>query len=94
MEVDTTSTLSVRLLPWLEATLASLNNGIRRQDNELVVAWVPYPVAGVVSVSKQHFVLSQITALANHFPKSFVAALAMPNRAADLRSAAKCPAKL
>ena len=94
MEVDTTSTLSARLLPWLEATLASLNNGIRRQDNELVVAWVPYPVAGVMSVSKQHFILSQVTALANHLPKSFVAALAMPNRAADLRSAAKCPAKL
>ena len=85
-ETDTSGVLNAKLLPWLEGTLGGLNGGIRRQDQELVVAFCNFPSAGVVSAYKQHFVLTQVTALAHSYPKSFVAVLVMPNRAADLRN--------
>lgn len=85
-ETDTSGVLNAKLLPWLEGTLGGLNGGIRRQDQELVVAFCNFPSAGVVSAYKQHFVLTQVTSLAHSYPKSFVAVLVMPNRAADLRS--------
>ena len=79
--------LNAKLLPWLENALASMNNGIRRLDQELLVAFCNLPAAGVVSAYKQHFLLTQLTSLAHSFPRAFVAVLVMPNRAADLRSA-------
>lgn len=77
--------LQAKLLPWLENALAGMNGGIRRADSELIVGFVNFPSAGVVSASKQHFILSQVTSLAHMYPLAFVAVLIMPNRAADLR---------
>ena len=74
-------------MPWLENSLASMSGGIRRLDQELVVVFVNFQAAGVVSANRQHFVLTQVTALCNSFPRSCVAVLVMPNRAADLRNA-------
>jgi hypothetical protein len=85
-ETDTSGVLNAKLLPWLDASLAGMNSGIRRLDNELIVAFVNFPSAGVVSASRQHFVLSQVTSLAHSYPRAFVAVLVMPNRAADLRN--------
>lgn len=88
-DTDNSSTLSARLLPWMESTLAGLNQGMRRADNELVVALCNYPSSGVISASKHHFVLSQVTSLANTFPRAFVGVIVMPNRASDLRTGSK-----
>lgn len=66
-----------------------INGGIRRVDQELVVAFVNMPTAGVVSANKQHFLLGQITSLAHSYPQAFVAVIVMPNRAANLRCLAK-----
>lgn len=86
---DNRSTLSAKLMPWLEATLQGLNGGLRRPENELVIGFCNYPAMGVISSSRQHFCLSQITSLAHTFPKSFVAVIVLPNRAADLRAGSK-----
>lgn len=86
---DNSSTLAAKLMPWLESTLQGLNGGLRRVDNELIIAICNYPAMGVISSSRQHFCLSQITSLAHTFPKSFVAVILLPNRAADLRSGTK-----
>ena len=86
---DNSSTLSAKLMPWLEATLQGLNGGLRRLENELIIGYFNYPAMGVISSSRQHFCLSQITSLAHTFPKSFVAVVVLPNRAADLRSGTK-----
>lgn len=84
-DTDTSGVLNAKMLPWLENSLAVMNGGIRRPDQELVVAFCNLPSAGVVSANKQHFVLTQITALAHSFPRSFVGVIVMPNRGSDLR---------
>ena len=89
-DADNSSTVCAKLLPWLSTTLQGLNGGMRRVDNELVVAICNYPAMGVISSARQHFVLSQVTSLAHSFPRSFVAIIVLPNRAADLRNNAKC----
>ena len=85
-DTDTSGVLNAKMLPWLENSLAGMNGGIRRPDQELGgrffaichrLAWV--------SANKQHFVLTQITALAHSFPRSFVGVIVMPNRGSDLR---------
>ena len=90
-ETDNSGVLNAKLLPWLESVLSGMNGGIRRADNELLVAFANLPTAGVVSAAKQHFILSQVTSLAHSYPRAFVAVLVMPNRAADLRNSAKFP---
>lgn len=90
-DTDNSGVLNAKLLPWLDGVLSGFNGGIRRMDNELLVAFANLPTAGVVSAAKQHFILSQVTSLAHSYPKAFVAVLVMPNRAADLRNCAKCP---
>ena len=88
-DADSTGTLAANLEPWLQTTLASLNNGIRRSDNEAVIGFVNYIAAGVVSSWKQHFALQQITSMCHSNPRSFLGVLVLPNRAGDLRSASK-----
>ena len=89
-DADNSSTICAKLMPWLSSILQGLNGGMRRIDTELVVAICNYPSMGVISSARQHFCLSQVTALAHSFPRSFVAVIVLPNRAADLRTAAKC----
>ena len=45
-ETDTSGVLNAKMLPWLDASLAGMNSGIRRLDNELIVAFVNFPSAG------------------------------------------------
>ena len=70
----------------MQNTLAGFNQGIRRMDRECIVAWCCYPAAGVISSSKQHFLLQQVTSLCHSNPKSLVGVVVMPNRAGDLRA--------
>ena len=86
---DNSGVLAAKMHPWVDASLAGMNNGMRRPDSELVIAFVNYPSAGVVSSSRQHFLLHQITHLAHMYPRGFVGVLVLPNRAADLRNLAK-----
>ena len=85
-DADISGVLNAKMLPWLDQSLAGMNGGIRRLEQELVIAFANLPSAGVVSASKQHFLLQQITSLANSYPRSFVAVVVMPNRAADHRA--------
>ncbi|CAK9117195.1 unnamed protein product [Durusdinium trenchii] len=71
----------------MQNTLAGFNQGIRRMDRECIVAWCCYPAAGVISSSKQHFLLQQVTSLCHSNPKSLVAVVVMPNR---VRTATVC----
>lgn len=94
-DADNSGALSAKMEPWLQATLAGFNGGIRRADNECIIGFVNFPVAGVVSPWKQHFALQQVTSLCHAFPRTFLAVLVLPNRAGDLRSSAsKCLACL
>ncbi|CAJ1375536.1 unnamed protein product [Effrenium voratum] len=87
-DADNSGALSAKMEPWLQATLAGFNGGIRRADNECIIGFVNFPVAGVVSSWKQHFALQQVTSLCHAFPRTFLAVLVLPNRAGDLRSSA------
>ena len=80
------TTFGAKCQPWLQETLAGLASGIRRSENERIFAWVNYTSAGVVSASKLLFTIEQVTSLAHQHPKTFMAIILLPNRAADLRT--------
>lgn len=88
-ESDSSGCLAAKLQPWLQSTLAGFNNGIRRPEREAIIAVANYPSTGVVSSTRQHFLLSQVTSLCHEYPKTFLAIVVMPNRAGDLRRHAK-----
>ena len=75
--------------PWLQDALSGLNGGIRRHDNEAIIGYFNMTTQGVLSASKMHFALHQITSLAHNHTKTFIAVVVMPNRAADLRGTVK-----
>lgn len=66
-----------------------LAKGVRRPENERLVLWINYTAAGVVSGKKMVFTIEQVTQLLHSFPRTAVAVVMFPNRAADLRSCAK-----
>lgn len=83
------STFAAKNEPWLQATLTGFGQGVRRPENERLVLWVNYVSAGVVSGKKLVFSIEQVTQLLHSFPRTAVAVVLFPNRAADLRSCAK-----
>eukprot|EP00435_Cladocopium_sp_Y103_P010494 s3355_g2.t1 len=83
---DTTGIMEARLQPWLSEVLTGFNNGCRRPESEMIIAFCNLTTQGVLSVERLHFLLQQVTALAHAFPKNFVAVIVMPNRAGDLKA--------
>lgn len=83
--------MEARLQPWLLETLPGLNSGVRRMDNECILAFCNLASQGVLPTDKLHYALQQITVLSHSHSKTFMAVVIMPNRAGDLRSSpAKC----
>lgn len=83
------STFAAKNEPWLQATLTGFGQGVRRPENERLVLWINYTAAGVVSGKKLVFTIEEVTQLLHSFPRTAVAVVMFPNRAADLRSCAK-----
>ncbi len=77
--------LEARLQPWLVATLAGLNSGVRRENAECIIAIFNITTQGVLSLHKQQFLLQQVTSMAHAYGKSFIAVIIMANRAGDMR---------
>ena len=73
------------MVPWVQQTLQSCASGLRRQENERIVAWCNYVTAGVLSAGRTEFTVNTITAMAHANPKQFVAVVILPNRSGDLR---------
>ncbi|CAK9075895.1 unnamed protein product, partial [Durusdinium trenchii] len=80
------STFSAKNEPWLQATLTAHGDGIRRPNQERIVLWINYAAAGVVPAKKILFTLEQVQQILHGFPRTAVAFVLLPNRAADLRS--------
>ena len=85
-DTDLSGTSSTRMSPWVDATLAGFNNGLRRKDNEAVVVIAKMTTQGVCSSAKTLFTVNETTRLLHSAPKNSVAIIVLPNRAADLRS--------
>ena len=84
------TTFAARNEPWIQATMTAFGNGVRRPENERLIAWVNYVTAGVVSGKKLVFTIEQVTQLLHAFPRTGVAVILLPNRASDLRASPKC----
>ena len=81
--------MEAKIQPWLQEALAGLNGGIRRHENEAIIGYFNMTTQGVLSASKLHFTLQQLTSLAHNHAKTFIGVVVMPNRAADLRGTVK-----
>ena len=75
--------------PWLQQSLTSFGQGVRRSDQERLFLWINYVCTGVVSGKKLVFTLDQVTQFLHSFPRNAVAVVLLPNRASDLRSSPK-----
>ena len=75
--------------PWLQQTLTSFGQGVRRTDQERLFLWINYVCTGVVSGKKLVFTLDQVTQFLHSFPRNAVAVVLLPNRASDLRASPK-----
>ena len=84
------TTFAARNEPWIQATMTAFGHGVRRPENERLIAWVNYVTAGVVSGKKLVFTIEQVTQLLHSFPRTGVAVILLPNRASDLRASPKC----
>lgn len=84
-DIDVSGKLDARLQPWLLARLAGLNNGVRRESAECIIAIFNITTQGVLSLHKQQYLLQQVTTMAHTYGKSFVAIVVMANRAGDMR---------
>ena len=62
-----------------------MNHGVRRRDAEQIVVYINMPSCGVMSSAKMHFSVGEATRLLHQHPKSAVAVVLLPNRAADVR---------
>jgi len=78
--------LDARLQPWLASTLSGLNAGVRRDNSENIIAFFNLQTQGVLSTSRMHFMLQQVTSLCHAHSRSLICVIIMPNRAGDARS--------
>lgn len=74
------------MMPWIDGTLSGFNAGLRRRDHEGIIVLCNLACQGVCSSAKTMFAVNETTRLLHSAPKSTVAMIVLPNRAADLRT--------
>ena len=83
------STISGKVLPWMQKTFQGMGGGLRRFDKERLFAFINCVAAGILTAPKILYTVETVTQLAHNCPRTFVAVVLLPNRAGDLRTALK-----
>ncbi|CAK9003396.1 Uncharacterized protein SCF082_LOCUS7739, partial [Durusdinium trenchii] len=75
------STISGKVLPWMQKTFQGMGCGLRRFDKERLFAFINCVAAGILTAPKILYTVETVTQLAHNCPRTFVAVVLLPNRA-------------